>query len=86
MASTLAPLYISEIAPARIRGRLVSIYQFAVVTGIFVTFFINAQIAGFGDNAWDVSTAWRWMLGFGIAPGILYMLLLLFIPETPAGL
>ncbi|WNQ10328.1 sugar porter family MFS transporter [Paenibacillus aurantius] len=86
MASTLAPLYISEIAPARIRGRLVSIYQFAVVTGIFVTFFINAQIAGFGDNAWDVSTAWRWMLGFGIAPGILYMLLLLFIPETPRWL
>lgn len=86
MASTLAPLYISEIAPARIRGRLVSIYQFAVVTGIFVTFFINATIAGIGDDAWDVSTAWRWMLGFGIAPGILYMLLLLLIPETPRWL
>ncbi|WP_248929984.1 sugar porter family MFS transporter [Paenibacillus hamazuiensis] len=86
MASTLAPLYISEIAPSRIRGRLVSIYQFAVVTGIFVTFFVNAAIAGIGDDAWDVSTAWRWMLGFGVAPGILYMLLLLLTPETPRWL
>ncbi len=86
MASTLSPLYIAEIAPARIRGRLVSIYQFAVVTGIFATFFINKTIAGYGDDAWDVSAAWRWMLGFGVAPGILYLLLLLFIPETPRWL
>ncbi|WP_415640002.1 sugar porter family MFS transporter [Paenibacillus sediminis] len=86
MASTLSPLYIAEIAPARNRGRLVSIYQFAVVTGIFVTFFINAAIAGYGDDAWDISSAWRYMLGFGIAPGLIYILLLLFIPETPRWL
>jgi SP family arabinose:H+ symporter-like MFS transporter len=86
MASTLSPLYIAEIAPARNRGRLVSIYQFAVVTGIFVTFFINAAIAGFGDDAWDVATSWRWMLGFGIAPGLIYLFLLFLIPETPRWL
>jgi MFS transporter, SP family, arabinose:H+ symporter len=86
MASTLSPLYIAEIAPARNRGRLVSIYQFAVVTGIFATYFINAAIAGYGNNAWDVEHAWRWMLGFGIVPGIVYWLLLRLIPETPRWL
>lgn len=86
MASTLSPLYIAEIAPARNRGRLVSIYQFAVVTGIFVTFFINLTIEGLGDDAWDIAYAWRWMLGFGIAPGVIYLLLLLLIPETPRWL
>jgi SP family arabinose:H+ symporter-like MFS transporter len=86
MASTLSPLYIAEIAPVRNRGRLVSIYQFAVVTGIFVTFFINATIAGMGNEAWDIEHAWRWMLGFGIAPGLFYWLLLFLIPETPRWL
>jgi SP family arabinose:H+ symporter-like MFS transporter len=86
MASTLSPLYIAEIAPAKNRGRLVSIYQLAVVTGIFVTYFINSTIAGFGSDAWDVEYAWRWMLGFGVAPGVIYLLLLLFIPETPRWL
>jgi SP family arabinose:H+ symporter-like MFS transporter len=86
MTSTLSPLYIAEIAPAAHRGRLVSIYQFAVVTGIFLTFFINASIAGIGNDAWDIASAWRWMFGFGIIPGIVYLLLLLIIPETPRWL
>jgi SP family arabinose:H+ symporter-like MFS transporter len=86
MASTLSPLYIAEIAPARIRGRLVSIYQFAVVTGIFVTYFINAAIAAWGDKAWDLEYSWRYMLGFGIVPGIIYFVLLFLIPETPRWL
>ncbi|MEF3304304.1 sugar porter family MFS transporter [Paenibacillus sp. GYB003] len=86
MTSTLSPLYIAEISPARNRGRLVSIYQFAVVTGIFVTFFINAGIAGIGDDAWDVAYGWRWMFGFGVLPGLLYLVLLAFIPESPRWL
>ncbi|MDB4866523.1 MAG: sugar transporter [Cohnella sp.] len=86
MASTLSPLYITEIAPARNRGRLVSIYQLAVVTGIFATYFINAAIAGYGNNVWDINYAWRWMLGFGVVPGAIYLLLLLLIPETPRWL
>lgn len=86
MASTLSPLYIAEIAPARNRGRLVSIYQLAVVTGIFITYFVNAAIAGAGGDAWDVAQAWRWMFGVGIVPGIIYALLLLSIPETPRWL
>ncbi|UUZ90078.1 sugar porter family MFS transporter [Paenibacillus sp. P25] len=86
MTSTLSPLYIAEIAPARNRGRLVSIYQFAVVTGIFVTFFTNAAIAGYGDDLWDIRSAWRWMFGFGVVPGVIYLALLLLIPETPRWL
>ncbi|MDF2724780.1 MAG: sugar transporter [Paenibacillus sp.] len=86
MTSTLSPLYIAEISPARNRGRLVSIYQFAVVTGIFVTFFTNAGIAGIGDDAWDVGYGWRWMFGFGVLPVLLYLVLLALIPESPRWL
>ncbi|PZE21729.1 sugar porter family MFS transporter [Paenibacillus xerothermodurans] len=86
MASTLSPVYIAEISPAAYRGRLVSIYQLAVVTGIFVTFFVNAFIAGFGDDPWDIEYAWRWMFAFGVVPGVLYLVLLMFIPESPRWL
>ncbi|CAM3558363.1 sugar porter family MFS transporter [Marinicrinis lubricantis] len=86
MASTLAPLYIAEIAPAKYRGRLVSLYQLAVVTAIFVTFFIDSSIASLGDTAWDIETGWRWMFAVGVIPGILFIIFLLFIPESPRWL
>ena len=84
--STLSPLYNAEIAPARYRGRLVALNQFAVVTGIFLTYFVNSGLAGYGDDAWDVSTAWRWMFGVGAIPGLIYMILLLVVPESPRWL
>jgi SP family arabinose:H+ symporter-like MFS transporter len=86
IASILAPMYITEIAPAAIRGRLVSINQLGIVTGILLIYFVNAGIAGLYDEAWNVSTGWRWMFGSGIIPSAVFMLLLLFVPESPRWL
>ncbi|MNI10386.1 Arabinose-proton symporter [compost metagenome] len=84
--STLCPLYNAEIAPAKYRGRLVALNQLAVVTGIFVTYFINLWISNSGDIAWGISHAWRWMFGVGAIPGFLFLVLLFFVPESPRWL
>jgi SP family xylose:H+ symportor-like MFS transporter len=86
MASMLSPLYIAEIAPAEIRGRLVSFNQFAIVSGILLVYFVNYAIAGLGDEAWNTSTGWRWMFGSETLPALLFMLTLLIIPESPRWL
>lgn len=86
IASMLAPMYISEIAPADIRGRLVSIYQLGIVIGILLIYFVNAAIAGMYDNAWNVEQGWRWMFGSGIIPSIIFILLLIIVPESPRWL
>ncbi|WP_246627995.1 sugar porter family MFS transporter [Paenibacillus oenotherae] len=86
ITSALCPLYNAEIAPARYRGRLVALNQLAIVTGIFLVYFVNLAITGYGDDAWDVSSAWRWMFGAGIVPGLLFMVLLFFVPESPRWL
>ncbi len=86
ITSTLCPLYNAEIAPAKYRGRLVALNQFATVTGIFLTYFVNLGIAGYGDDAWDIAMGWRWMFGFGVLPGVLFLVLLFFVPESPRWL
>lgn len=86
ITSTLCPLYNAEIAPARYRGRLVALNQFAIVTGIFFTYFVNSGIAGSGSDAWDISTGWRWMFGVGVVPGLIFMALLFIVPESPRWL
>ncbi|MUT67219.1 sugar porter family MFS transporter [Paenibacillus sp. NEAU-GSW1] len=86
ITSTLCPLYNAEIAPAKYRGRLVALNQFATVTGIFLVYFINSGIAGWGDDAWDIASAWRWMFGIGVLPGVLFFILLFFVPESPRWL
>lgn len=86
IASILSPLYISEIAPAHIRGRLISIYQLGIVIGILLIYFVNAIIAGLYDHTWNVDTGWRWMFGSGIVPSILFIALLLKAPESPRWL
>ncbi|WP_416212775.1 sugar porter family MFS transporter [Paenibacillus donghaensis] len=86
ITSTLCPLYNAEIAPAKYRGRLVALNQLATVTGIFLVYFVNMWIADLGDHAWDVSTAWRWMFGFGVIPGVLFLALLFLVPESPRWL
>lgn len=63
ITSTLCPLYNAEIAPAKYRGRLVALNQLATVTGISLVYFVNLWISSLGDDAWDVSSAWRWMFG-----------------------
>ncbi|NML21721.1 sugar porter family MFS transporter [Pseudoflavitalea sp. G-6-1-2] len=86
IASMLSPLYISEIAPANIRGRLISIYQMGIVLGILLIYFVNAWIAGLHNDAWNIESGWRWMFGSGLLPSILFIVLLLNVPESPRWL
>jgi SP family arabinose:H+ symporter-like MFS transporter len=79
-------MYISEIAPADIRGRLISIYQLGIVIGILLIYFVNAAIAGLYDDAWNIDHGWRWMFGSGIIPSVVFIVLLLVVPESPRWL
>lgn len=80
-ASTIAaPAYISEIAPAKNRGRLVALYQFNIVFGILMAFLFNYLLNGMGENSW------RWMMGIQTLPAVLYTLLVFTIPESPRWL
>ena len=83
LASMLSPMYIAEIAPPGIRGKLVSWNQFAIVLGILVVYFVNWFIARQGDEQWNLTTGWRYMFLSGIFPSLIFILLLFFIPETP---
>lgn len=85
-SSTLSPLYIAEIAPERIRGTLVTLYQLAIVTGILVVFFMNLQIQRLGDDAWNTTTGWRWMFASLVLPSLLFAACLLAVPESPRWL
>lgn len=86
MASMLSPLYISEIAPARIRGRLVSLNQFAIIFGMLVVYIVNSKIAAIGEDVWKVGYAWRWMLASEVLPAALFWGLLYLVPESPRWL
>lgn len=80
-ASTVAaPTYVSEIAPAKDRGKLVALYQFNIVFGILMAFLSNYLLQDMGENAW------RWMLGVQVIPALLYTILVLGIPESPRWL
>ncbi len=85
-ASMLSPLYISEVAPSQNRGRLVSMYQLAIVIGINLIYFVNLLIAKGGNEAWNVETGWRYMLGSGAIPAVLFLILLFIVPESPRWL
>ncbi len=85
-ASMLSPLYISESAPAQIRGRLVSIYQLAIVIGINIIYVVNYFISISGSSEWNVNYGWRWMLGSEVIPAGIFFLLLFLVPETPRWL
>ncbi|GAB3820849.1 D-xylose transporter XylE [Pontibacter rugosus] len=86
IASMLSPMYIAEIAPEHLRGRLVSLNQFAIVFGMLVVYFVNYWIAGQGDQTWNTETGWRWMFGSETIPAGLFLLLLLFVPHSPRWL
>jgi sugar porter (SP) family MFS transporter len=80
ISTVAAPLFISEIAPPKQRGRLAGMFQFNIVFGILVAYVSNALLAGIGVNAW------RWMLGVAAFPSFLYALFCLGLPESPRWL
>ncbi|WP_296623571.1 sugar porter family MFS transporter [Marivirga sp.] len=80
-ASTIAaPAYISEIAPAKKRGRLVALYQFNIVFGILVAFLSNYLLSGIGENDW------RWMIGIEAFPALIYTIFMFSVPKSPRWL
>jgi SP family xylose:H+ symportor-like MFS transporter len=83
LASMLSPMYIAEIAPAHMRGKLVSWNQFAIIFGMVVVYFVNYFIARGQAPEWINSTGWRWMFGSETIPATLFLLLLFFVPESP---
>ena len=97
MASVLAPLYISEFSPPRIRGRLVALYQLSIVIGILLAYFSNWSLLGFSLNHAGafgqgllnkilVDEIWRGMFGAEMLPAFLFIVLLFFVPESPRWL
>lgn len=80
VSTVVAPLYITEIAPAAYRGRLTALFQFNIVFGIIVAYGSNWLLAGVGENAW------RWMLGVAAFPSLAYLMACLAIPESPRWL
>ncbi|MCW3094274.1 MAG: sugar transporter [Ferruginibacter sp.] len=79
-SSVVAPMYISEIAPAKTRGRFVATFQFNIVFGILVAYFSNYLLQNIGEDSW------RWMLGIMTIPSLIYVALLFFVPESPRWL
>lgn len=77
ISTVAAPLYISEISPAKHRGRLAGLFQFNIVFGILAAYASNAALAGIGEEAW------RWMLAIAAIPSLLYTVFCLGIPESP---
>ena len=86
-ASVLSPAYISEVAPANIRGRMTTIQQIMIITGLTAAFVVNyflAQYAGKSTNLfWGGYEAWRWMYWMQSIPAAVFLIALLFIPESP---
>ena len=79
-SSVAAPMYISEIAPPDKRGRLASLFQFNIVSGILIAYLSNFLLAGVGSNSW------RWMLGVEAFPALLFTILMLYVPRSPRWL
>ena len=86
-ASVMSPAYIAEVASARYRGRLATVQQIAIISGLFCAFLSNyllAKAAGASTEAlWLGHAAWRWMFWMQAVPSAVFLLLLLFIPESP---
>lgn len=86
-ASVMAPAYISEVAPARYRGRLATVQQIAIISGLFASFLSNYLLARRAGSSMDILwwgfEAWRWMFWAEIAPAAVFLVALLFIPESP---
>ncbi|MFC0141652.1 sugar porter family MFS transporter [Erwinia mallotivora] len=83
MASAVTPLYIAEVSPKDLRGRMLGMQQMLMVSGQVVVYVVNFLIAKGMSHQWLVTTGWRWMLASGLIPCLLFMLLVCFMPESP---
>lgn len=83
LASAICPMYIAEIAPAEIRGKLVSWNQFAIIFGMLVVYFVNFFITRGESQSWIDTEGWRWMFASNAVPAALFGMLLFLVPETP---
>lgn len=83
IASMISPMYIAEIAPAGVRGKLVSFNQLAIISGMLIIYFVNYAIARHGNEQWLITDGWRWMFFSGVIPAGVFFVLLFFVPETP---
>ncbi len=79
-ASTLSPMYISEISPSKYRGKLVVLYQMSIVIGILISFIVNYVLHDIGENNW------RWMFASGTVPSVIFFALLFVVPRSPRWL
>lgn len=95
VASMLSPLYISEVSPPKVRGRMVALYQFAITIGILVAYFVNAWLLKYSSGAElqnalmhkiFVQEVWRAMFGSEVIPAMLFFITLFFIPKSPRWL
>jgi SP family xylose:H+ symportor-like MFS transporter len=86
IASMNAPTYIAELSPAKIRGKMVTFYQMAIVVGFFVVFLVTYAIGSGGDEAYNLNTGWRWMFWSELIPCLLFLILLFFVPKSPRWL
>jgi sugar porter (SP) family MFS transporter len=98
LASNLSPMYISEISPSAMRGRLVSLNQFTIVIGVLLAQLVNLWVAqqfprwiggvteAAGFVAWNEASGWRWMFGITAVPSLLFLLGMLIVPESPRWL
>lgn len=85
IASGLSPMYIAEVAPASVRGKLVSLNQLTIVVGILGAQIVNWLLVS-DDTVWNIERAWRWMFWAAAFPACAFLLLALFIPESPRWL
>ncbi len=85
-ASVIAPNYIAEIAPTKVRGRCVTLYQMGIVVGILAAVFVNMLIQRMGDEAWNTATGWRWMFFAGVVPALLFGIMIIPAVESPRWL
>jgi len=86
LASSLSPMYIAEVSPAPLRGRLVCLNELTIVIGILMAQVTNWLIAGHRGLVWDDAIGWRWMFGATAVPAAVFLLGMLFVPESPRWL
>lgn len=82
----IAGVYLAEIAPARVRGRVVTLNQLAITFGILISYIVGLFMSNLGDQSWQLLSSWRWSFGIEAIPAFAFMSLLFMVPESPRWL